>query len=77
MGDRKKIGVGVLKTLLVQAKMAREERNPPVLRIWLFAHEGLSPKAMKLAKKQGILWSTREDLDGLLEYLGLRKLPEL
>jgi hypothetical protein len=26
---------------------------------------------------KGVLWSVREDLDGLLKCLGLRELPEL
>jgi hypothetical protein len=30
-----------------------------------------------LARKEGILWSNRAQLDELLTYLGLRKLPTL
>ena len=26
---------------------------------------------------KGVLWSTRQDLDGLLKHVGLRQLPEL
>ncbi|QTA81139.1 Uncharacterized protein dnl_34680 [Desulfonema limicola] len=29
------------------------------------------------AEKHGILWSARQEFDELLEYLGLRKLPDL
>lgn len=45
--------------------------------MWLFAHEGLTKEAEELAKEQGILWSNREQLDGVLQYLDLRPLPNL
>jgi hypothetical protein len=28
-------------------------------------------------QEQGVLWSTRADLDGLLDYVKLRRLPAL
>ena len=36
----------------------------------------LTRQAEAFARKHGILWSDRKELDALLEHLGLRKLPE-
>lgn len=52
-------------------------RKPIAIQMWLFAHEGLTDEAVDLAKQEGIFWSTREQLDDLLTYLGLRILPQL
>ena len=48
-----------------------------ILRLWLFAHNGFTKEAEALMQENGVLWSVREDLDGLLKCLGLRELPEL
>jgi hypothetical protein len=71
----RKIGEAVLRQLLAQAEAVQAEYKPNRIRIWLFAQEGLTQEAEKLARKQGILWSDRAQLDGLLSYLGLRRLP--
>ena len=71
----KKVGVDVLHALLEQAAAVQAEFERNTVRIWLFAHEGLTKEAEKLAREQGILWSNRTQLDDLLTYLGLRKLP--
>lgn len=73
----KKIGVDVLKELIGQAKGVEAEYDTNGIHMWLFAHEGLTKEAEKLARKEGILWSDRAQLDDLLEYLNLRKLPIL
>ncbi|MCE7983433.1 MAG: hypothetical protein DYG89_19855 [Caldilinea sp. CFX5] len=73
----RKMGVAVLQELLAQAATVQAEYKPNAVRMWLFAHEGLTKEAEKLAREQGILWSTRTQLDELLTYLGLRKLPAL
>ena len=48
-----------------------------VLRLWFFAHDGFTGDAEALMREKGVLWSVREDLNGLLECLGLRGLPAL
>lgn len=73
----RKIGVDVLHTLLAQANAVQAEFPQNTVRMWLFAHEGLTKEAVALAQEQGILWSNRAQLDGLLTYLGLRPLPTL
>lgn len=77
MGDDKKIGIAAVRELLAQAEAVQAEDNPPVLRTWLFAHQGLTKEAGQLARKVGLLWSTRAQLDALLVYLGLRTLPDI
>jgi predicted glutamine amidotransferase len=47
------------------------------LRIWLFAHNGFTEEAEKLMKEKRILWSSRKELNDLLDYVGLRRLPEI
>ncbi len=71
-----KIGISVLRTLATQADRVREKTDTSVIRMWLFAHEGLTPKAKGFAKKYGILWSSRKEFDALLEHVGLRTLPD-
>ncbi|MFN8495012.1 MAG: hypothetical protein U0350_45835 [Caldilineaceae bacterium] len=72
-----KVGIGVLQALLAQAAAVQAEYPQSPIRIWLFAHEGLTPEAEALAQQEGILWSNRAQLDDLLTYLGLRTLPVL
>ncbi|QTA81136.1 NTP hydrolase p-loop-containing [Desulfonema limicola] len=73
----KKIGIAALKDLVSQADIVKQDLNPRMIRMWLFAHDGLTKDALSFAEKHGILWSARQEFDELLEYLGLRKLPDL
>lgn len=72
-----KVGVGVVRELIAQADDVRREKKPRLVRMWLFANSGLTAPAEKLAGKHGILWSSREEFDGLLVHLGLRALSEV
>ena len=72
-----KIGPAVLHKLMARAEAVWAEYDPISVRMWLFAHEGLTAEALALAQQEGILWSTREQLDELLTYLDLQKLPAL
>ena len=73
----RKIGSSVLQELLAQAAAVRGDYPNAPIRMWLFAHAGLTQEAEELARQEGILWSNREQLDDLLTYLGLRTLPIL
>ncbi len=64
-----KIGVSVLKGLVSQADTVQKDIDPQVLRMWLFAHDGLTSKSKAFAEEHGILWSSRRELDELLVYL--------
>ncbi len=73
----RKVGLKEIKTLLDKAEMVRKDRQAELVRVWFFGAEGFAPKAMTLIQEKGVLWSTKEDLDGLLDYVKLRRLPAL
>ncbi|MDM8537249.1 hypothetical protein QUF70_10880, partial [Desulfobacterales bacterium HSG17] len=72
-----KTGISVLRELKAQAEEVREGKSHRIIRMWIFAHNGLTKQAGVYAEKHGILWSKRQEFDELLEFLGLRKLPDL
>ncbi|ETR73895.1 MAG: hypothetical protein OMM_06665 [Candidatus Magnetoglobus multicellularis str. Araruama] len=47
------------------------------LRLWLYAHNGVTKLALDLINQHGILWSDKNDLNALLNAIGLRKLSEI
>jgi len=73
----KPMGLSVVQELLEQSEVVRKNLDAITMTAWLFAHEGLTPEAENLAESEGVLWSTIHDFNGLLEHVGLRKLPEL
>ncbi len=72
-----KVGIAVLRVLQEQADWVKEDTQRPIIRKWLFANDGLTVPALSFAEKQNILWSSRPEFDELLQYLGLRPLPDL
>lgn len=54
-----------------------EGERPVTLHLWLFAHNGVTPEAEALLKEHQMYWSTRSDLDALIQEVGLRPLPTL
>ena len=75
----RQVGHVEVESLLRKAKLLREAEGEGLetMRVWFFAHDGFTNKAEDLMKEKGVLWSVREDLDGLLESVGLRRLPDL
>jgi hypothetical protein len=81
--ETRNVGVKEVKEFLVLAEKVKdfegreyfEGKRPLTLHLWLFAHKGVSPKAEALLKQHNIYWSTRADLDWLIQAVGLRKLP--
>jgi len=59
---------------LVKEKMGKNLRN---ITLWLFASSGVTENAKKLLEDHTILWSTKAELNALLDESGLRKLPEI
>ena len=74
---RRRTGIGVLRELAARAERVRNDMEPETVRMWIFANSGLSGPALGFAEKHGILWSSRQEFDRLLIYLGLRPLPDL
>ncbi len=72
-----KIGISVLRNLESQADAVMKDKEPNLVRMWLFANYGLTGQAKAFAKERGILWSSRREFNELLQHLGLRELPDL
>nr|VFK33317.1 MAG: hypothetical protein BECKMB1821G_GA0114241_11483 [Candidatus Kentron sp. MB] len=53
----------------------KRECDPDFVQPWFFSYSGFTPDAEQFMTSKGVLWSTREDLDALLDHTGLRRLP--
>ncbi|MEM7535201.1 MAG: hypothetical protein AAF639_23695 [Chloroflexota bacterium] len=73
----RKVGESVIRELLAQGEAVQISYPNNNIIMWIFAHNGLTDDAEELARAEGILWSDRAQLDGLLQYLDLRTLPDL
>jgi hypothetical protein len=75
----KKVGRAEVESLVREAEAVREAEGEGLetLKVWFSACDGFTDEAEGLMKEKGILWSTRADLDGLLNSVGLRQLPNL
>jgi hypothetical protein len=73
------VGPEPVKNLIQQGEVIKEREGKYLksLQLWLFSHGGVTQSAEELMCEHGILWSDRDDLNGLLEIAGLRTLPEL
>jgi hypothetical protein len=72
-----KIGIAEIQKLIDKGDWVRKKIGADFTRVWFFSHDGFTQEAEKFMEQQGVLWSTRADLDGLLDYMKLRRLPEL
>jgi len=59
---------------LVKEKIGKNLRN---ITLWLFASSGVTSNAKNLIEDHNILWSTKAELNDLLEDSGLRRLPDI
>jgi hypothetical protein len=73
----RKVGVNDINKLLAKADMVKKNLDADLVRVWFFGYNGFTNKALTLMKEKGVLWSTRDELDELLEYVNLRRLPIL
>lgn len=75
----RKVGQAEVASLVQKGNAVKKEvgEGLRILRLWFFAHDGFTEDAEVLMLKNGVLWSVREDLDGLLESVGLRRLPNV
>jgi hypothetical protein len=75
--QNRKIGIAEIQKLIDKGDWVRKKIGADFTRVWFFSHDGFTQEAEKFMEQQGVLWSTRADLDGLLDYMKLRRLPEL
>ncbi|PID73135.1 MAG: hypothetical protein CSB33_05370 [Desulfobacterales bacterium] len=73
----RKVDIQVLKAMEAQGETIAENMDILSLRLWLFAYSGLAEDAEAYARERGILWSSLDEFNEILELVGLRKLPEL
>jgi hypothetical protein len=72
-----KASITDIRKLLDKAEIVKQDREAKLMRIWFFSYDGFAPKVLEFMSEHGVLWSTKEDLDGLLDYVKLRRLPKL
>jgi hypothetical protein len=72
-----KASITDIRKLLDKAEIVKQDREAKLMRIWFFSYDGFAPKVLDFMSEHGVLWSTKEDLDGLLDYVKLRRLPKL
>ena len=69
------VGIPSIEKLLEKAALIKRECDPDFVQPWFFSYSGFTPDAESFMAEKGVLWSTREDLDALLDHTGLRRLP--
>ncbi len=75
--SERKVSPTEVQQLLDKAQVVKLDRDADIMRVWFFSFDGFSKKAVELMSEHGIYWSTQEDLNGLLDYVKLRRLPAL
>jgi len=71
----RKVGIELVKLLIDKANVVKIELNADFVRTWFFSHDGFTSEAEDFMQENGMFWSTREDLDALLDHVKLRRLP--
>ncbi|KPA12484.1 hypothetical protein MHK_007310, partial [Candidatus Magnetomorum sp. HK-1] len=76
---QKPVGTDVVRHMLKQKEIVQEREGDDLekLTLWLFSYAGVTSDAENLMKQHGILWSSKDELNALLEFVGLRQLPEI
>jgi len=73
--QERKVGPKEVQKLLDKAKFLRQYRKADLVRLWFFSYHGFTGEAQQLMKDNDVLWSTRQELDELLDWVKLRQLP--
>jgi len=75
----RKVGKIEVQIFLRKGELVREAEGKDLqtLRLWFFAYNGFTEEAEGLMIEKGLLWSTKDDLDKLLKFVGLRQLPDI
>jgi len=75
--QNRQVGIADIQKLIDKGEWVTKHIGADFARVWFFSHDGFTKEAEQFMEKQGVLWSTRADLDGLLDYMKLRRLPQL
>ena len=77
--QERKVGQTEIQSLIRKGEAVKEEagKGLQILRLWFLGHNGFTKEAEYLMKEKGMFWSTRDDLNGLLQLVGLRQLPDI
>ncbi len=75
----RKAGIHDVEILMSKGDLFRRKEGPGLktLRIWFFSYSGFTEEAEEFIKENCILWSSKKELNDLLNYAGLRRLPEI
>jgi len=75
----RKAGRAEIDIFLRKGEIVKEAESEGlrIFRMWFFSHDGFTEEAETLMRDNGVFWSVRDDLNGLLDFVGLRRLPEL
>ena len=75
----RKVSQAEVESLIRKGNIIKEAvgEGLQILRLWFFAHDGFTEDAEALMREKGVLWSARDNLDRLLESVGLRCLPNI
>jgi hypothetical protein len=75
----RKAGIHDVEILMNKGDLFRRKEGPGLktLRICFFSYSGFTEEAEEFIKENGILWSSKKELNDLLNYAGLRRLPEI
>ena len=75
----RKAGIHDVEILMNKGDLFRRKEGPGLktLRIWFFSYSGFTEEAEEFIKENGILWSSKKELNDMLDYAGLRRLPEI
>jgi DNA-binding transcriptional MerR regulator len=70
-----RVGISEVKKLLDKAEVVQKHCDADLVRAWFFAYNGFTEETKIFMRDNEVLWSTRTELDELLELVQLRKLP--
>jgi hypothetical protein len=75
----RKAGLNDVKVLSKKAEQVRCFRGDGLktLRIWFFSYSDFTIEAQEFMQENAMLWSSKKELNDLLNYAGLRRLPEI
>ena len=75
----RKVGCNDIQILNKKVEQVRHFRGDGLktLRIWFFSYSGFTHEAQKFMQENDMLWSSQKELNDLLNYAGLRRLPEI